>query len=113
MNFEQSREFQKEFKRLGKKYRSLKGDLVKFQRLVAKLDEPVMQYFFEGNRATKLVAQPDVEVVKARLDCADLGNKQLLRIVYIKRGDRVLFVELYAKNDKPREDKLRIKRYLA
>ncbi len=113
MNFEYAKEFQKDFKRFGKKYRSLVDDLKKFEKLVAKLDEPAMQYFFEGNRATKLEVREDAEVVKARLDCAALGNKQMLRVIYIRRGKNVLFVELYAKNNKTREDKLRIKRYLS
>lgn len=112
MNFEQTKEFQKELKQFSKKYKSLHQDLLRFQKLVEALELPEMQHFFEGNRATKLSIGENYEVVKARLDCAVLGSKQLMRIIYIIFNNQVLFIELFAKNVKPREDVLRIKRYL-
>jgi len=114
MNFDQTPEFAKELKAFAKKYRSLTGDLEKFQVLISSSEELERLHFFEGNAATKLNVGEGYEVVKARLDCASLGNKQMLRIIYIHKTEihSVLFVELYAKNVKSREDDKRIKNYL-
>lgn len=115
MNFDQTPEFAKELKAFAKKYYSLPNDLKKFQVLIASSEELERLHFFEGNTATKLIIVDGYEVVKARLDCASLGNKQMLRIIYIRRTTTVgsvLLVELYAKNIKAREDVGRIKRHL-
>ena len=114
MNFDQAPEFVKELKAFAKKYRSLANDLKKFQLLISSSEELERLHFFEGNAATKLSTGEGYEVIKARLDCESLGNKQMLRVVYIRRLDAgsVLFVELFAKNIKSREDDKRIKHYL-
>ena len=114
MNFDQTLEFAKELKTFAKKYRSLTDDLEKFQVLISSSEELERLHFFEGSTATKLNVRDGYEVVKARLDCASLGNKQMLRIIYIHKTEArsVLFVELYAKNVKSREEDKRIKNYL-
>src|ERR1700704_5610478 len=112
MNFDQTPEFVKELKAFAKKYRSLASDLEKFQVLISSSEELERLHFFEGNTATKLSNGDGYEVIKARLDCESLGNKQLLRIIYIRKTaapDSVLFIELYVKNVKKREDEKRIK----
>src|SRR5688572_18178916 len=120
MNFDQTPEFQKELKKLQKKYPSLEKDLEAFLKVITALytgteaeSAPFRQAFFDGKRATRLTYSTNIEaeVVKARLDCAYL-NSNKLRIVYIFQGNHILLVELYAKNTKPREDGSRIKRYL-
>ncbi len=62
--------------------------------------------FFNGKRATILQKTPGAEVVKMRLDVMSLGRSDKIRIVFvaIKTDNEILFVELYAKNEKPRED---------
>lgn len=114
MNFDQTPEFAKELKAFAKKYRSLATDLRKFQILISSSEELERLHFFEGSMATKLSTGDDYEVIKARLDCESLGNKQMLRVVYIRRfaSHSVLFVELFARNVKSREDDKRIKNYL-
>ena len=49
-----------------------------------------------------------------RLDVADLGRNDTVRIVFvaIKTESTIQFIELYAKNDKNREDTARIRKYL-
>lgn len=114
MNFDQTPEFAKELKAFAKKYWSLASDLEKFKVLISSSEQLEQLHFFEGSTATKPSVGDGYEVVKARLDCASLGNKQMLRIVYIHKAETrsALFVELYAKNVKDREDDKRIKSYL-
>lgn len=120
MNFDQTPEFQKEFKKLLKKYPSLDKDLEAFLKVItvlytgSKAESALFkQAFFDGKRATHLTYSTNnkAEVVKARLDCAYL-NSNKLRVVYIFQEGHVLLIELFAKNVKPREDGSRIKRYL-
>lgn len=120
MNFEQSPEFKKDLKRLSKKWRSLPSDVADAELLITDVYtdsdelELVLQKFFNGKRATKLVIREDVEVVKMRLDVAALGRDDKARVVFvaIKTKSTIIFIELYSKNDKDREDKKRIKKYL-
>lgn len=123
MNFEQTPEFQKDLKRLSKKWRSLASDVEyvkpRIQSLyVEREDIDIEQYrvsMFASKKAAILTATSSgVEVVKMRLDVADLGRNDKVRIVFIaiRTENEILFVELYAKNEKPREDQGRIRRYL-
>lgn len=118
MNFDQTSEFQKELKKLAKKWPSLSEDLNKFEEVLPYLYtagtvEHFREVFFGNKKATVLQTLSDrKEVVKARLDCQSLGNKDLLRLTYIRSDDKILFVELFAKNQKSREDSARIKAYL-
>lgn len=112
MRFSETSEFSKELKRYSEKYRSLTNDVERFRTLIGSSEALEAIHFFEGNQATKLQVTDDYQVIKARLDCADLGNKQVLRVVYINTKQSVIFVELYSKKEKNREDTQRIKQYL-
>lgn len=126
MNFEQSSEFKKELKKLQKKWRSLSDDLAAAQLQITDLyipqeknDKPgLTEYraaFFNGKRATILqVTEDGREVVKMRLDVADLGTASKVRVIFIaiRSASEVLFVEIFTKADKPREDVWRIQKYL-
>jgi hypothetical protein len=114
MSCERVPEFSKELKLFTKKYRSLPQDLELFEKIIINNDELERIQFFQGNTATKLVDTNEVVVVKARLDCKSLGNKQILRVIYVyyPHLGTFLLVELFSKNDKPREDIIRYRRYL-
>ncbi len=124
MNFEQAKEFQRELKALAKKWRSLPNDLLDAQKQITDLyigqgdDDKLLEYraaFFNGKRATILTTTPQgKEVVKMRLDCESLGTSDKLRIVFIaiRSDNSIIFIELFAKNQKTREDTQRIKKYL-
>lgn len=121
MNFEYASEFQKELKKLQKKWRSLPGDIADAELGIAALyaEDPDATEnraaFFNGKRAIILQALNDGrEVIKMRLDVESLGTNAKVRIVFIAIKDNgiIRFIELYAKNDKPREDTARIQRYL-
>lgn len=122
MNFEQTPEFQKDIKRLAKKWRSLPKDIEAAQRDLVPLYvaqegidiKRLRETFFNGKRATILEIINGCEVVKMRLDVASLGTNSKVRIVFIAvvAEGRIMFVELYAKNEKDREDTRRIERCL-
>lgn len=117
MNFEQTPEFSKELKRFSKKWRSIEADLKVLQKAITLLyvgdaDIPA-QHIRETFFATKKGAiiqsvTPDCEVVKIRMDSTDV-NKDMLRVTFVRVDSRIIFVELYAKNDKAREDIGRIR----
>lgn len=123
MNFEQTPEFQKDVKRLSKKWRTLPTDIEAVQRYISPLyerlaiDVDVDEYrreFFVGRKAAILHAHDDVEIIKMRLDVEALGSNKKVRIIFVavKTAKTITFIELYAKNDKENPDSKRIARYL-
>ena len=123
MNFSESPEFIKEVKHFSKKWRSVPNDVKAVKQyilpLYKQLDNGVdlVQYrksFFNGKTATIIYSEIDIEVIKMRLDIECLGGSDKVRIVFvaIKKNDEIKFIEMYAKNDKEREDQKRIKKYL-
>lgn len=107
IRFEESSEFQKDFKKLKKKYRTLDKDMVLFKEVFSSGN-----LSFDGKAATILSKTESYTVVKARLFCRSL-RQDSLRIVCIivVSKNSVLLIEIYYKGDKPREDSLRIKKY--
>lgn len=126
MNYSSSSEFDRELKSLAKKWRSLYDDFKPVKKTLPLLyvqqdhetDEEFRvrrDQFFNNKRATILqTTEEGKELVKMRLDCASLGGKDILRLVfvYVRDGDTLTFIELFSKNDKKREDAHRIKKYL-
>lgn len=123
MNFDQTPEFKKELKHFAKKWRSLPLDIVAVQRDIVPLyiqrdgvDLQVLRKgFFSGKRATILRTMDDGrEVIKMRLDVESLESSDKVRIVFVavKTDANIVFIELFAKNEKPRENQKRIDNYL-
>jgi hypothetical protein len=123
MNFNETPEFTKDVKRLAKKWRSLPDDIKAVKQYIRPLyekladDVEVAEYrreFFAAKTATVLHANDSVEVIKMRLDVASLGRSDKVRVIFIalRMDSTITFIELYAKNDKPREDKARYLRYI-
>lgn len=123
MNFSETPEFQKDVKRLAKRWRSIPGDIdaskVHIVPLYEELDKGVSvalyrQAFFSGKRAKILTSSESCEVVKMRLDCESLGTNSKTRLVFVavKTEGAIRFVELYAKNEKTREDPARYRKYM-
>lgn len=109
-------------KKLSKKWRSLATDIKAAEKDIVPLyikQEGVdigrlREEFFGGFKATILTTTAESEVIKMRLDVADLGRNGKVRIIFIaiKIDATIRFIELYAKNDKNREDTKRIRKYL-
>lgn len=112
MNFENTAEFQKDFKRLSKKFKSLDGDLFEFKKILSESPLGIGKHF---NVITKI---DHLYVVKARFFCKSLKKKDL-RVIYAYIENHQIiemvgieFIELYFKGDKKNEDRERIKEYL-
>lgn len=107
MNFEQSGLFQKDIKRLSRKYKSLAGDLRIFCDVVARHPRGNPKHFH-------IIAQSEsCDIIKARLFCKYLKGSSL-RIVYayFETEQRIEFIELYFKGKQENEDRSRIRAYL-
>ena len=122
-NFSETSEFEKEVKHFAKKWRSIPNDILVAKQYILPLYEQMdvgvdigqyRQKFFNGKTATILYSKNDIEVVKMRLDVECLGCSDKVRIIFvaIKSANEIKFIELFAKNEKSREDTRRIKRYL-
>lgn len=107
MNFNELPEFQKELKRLGKKYKSLPEDLQEFCNVVSVIP-------FGNSKHFKFIVQNEIFcIIKARLFCRYLKGDSL-RIIYsyFEQNQRIEFIELYFKGEKENENRERIKEYL-
>ena len=109
MIFEELTEFQKDLKNLLKKYRTLNDDLsvVKQVLTVAPDERPPFSF-----RIDNLTLETCVIKVK-KIACKSLKGRGVnsgLRLIYayFKDQKKIIFVELYHKNDKENEDKQRI-----
>lgn len=108
IHFEETPEFQKEFKRLARKYPSLPKD-------VALLKARVLLKFPKGfgNRMPILRQEEGIFIIKVRLPCESLHGS-FLRVIYAYHAPRItiFFIELYYKGEKETEDQRRIEEFL-
>lgn len=106
-HFNRTSEFDKEFKKLSKKYVSLKYDLESF--------EGVLKLFPTGQGKNFIIiySSKEVKIIKARLACASLRGRSL-RVIYAYHDSsfKFMYIEIYFKGDKENEDRERIEEYL-
>ncbi|MBU2213541.1 hypothetical protein KJ996_02790 [Patescibacteria group bacterium] len=105
--FDEIHEFQKDYKRLNKKYRSLPED---FERLKqALLVSPIPS----DKHTTVLTEQGPYQIIKVRMACRALKQSSL-RVIYAYEEQKATFtfIELYFKGDKPSQDDERIRSFL-
>ena len=112
MNFKSTAEFQKDFKKLSKKFRSLDSDLLEFKKVLS--EEPLGI----GKHFNVITKSDFVYIVKARFFSKSLKKKDL-RVIYAYVEDHQIiemigieFIEIYFKGKKTSEDRERIKNYL-
>jgi len=110
MKFNETNEFQKDFKKLQKKYKSLKEDLNNFKKVISKIPLGTSKHF------VILTQRSLVKIIKARFFCRYLKGSSL-RVVYSYHNDTdtiefIEFIELYFKGDKENHDMSRVKNYL-
>ena len=107
MTFDELPEFQKERKRLARKYRSLSDDLREFRNVVSVVPLGNRKHF------TVIAQNENLHIVKARLFCRYLKGSSL-RVIYsyFEQEQRIEFIEIYLKGDKENEDRHRVKEYL-
>jgi mRNA-degrading endonuclease RelE of RelBE toxin-antitoxin system len=109
IHFDEISEFGKDLKRLMKKYRSLHEDLTIIKKILSVEPDaaPPFSFRIEGLKVTSCI-------IKVRkIACKSLKYKGVnsgLRLVYayFKEDSRIVFIEIYHKNDKSLEDRERI-----
>ena len=109
MTFEELNEFEKDLKSLLKKYRTLNDDLDVVKQVLTTAPEARPPFSF---RIDNLGLETCVIKVK-KIACKALkgcGVNSGLRLIYayFKDQEKIIFVELYHKNDKENEDRQRI-----
>ena len=109
MTFEELTEFKKDLKNLLKKYKTLNDDLDVVKQVLTTAPEERPPFSF---RIDNLGLETCVIKVK-KIACKALKGRGVntgLRLIYayFKSESKIVFVELYHKNDKENEDKQRI-----
>ena len=106
-HFNKLPEFEREFSRLSKKYKSLPEDLEKLERLISL--NPVGL----GTNFVTIFYCDKARIVKTRLACKSLRDRSI-RIIYAYHQNTLTFmyIEIYFKGDKENEDRERITEYL-
>jgi len=110
MNFNELSEFKRDLKKLLKKYRSLKEDLELVKKVLdfSPSERPPFSF-----RIDNLGLETCVIKVK-KIACKSIKGRGVnsgLRLVYahFQEEKRIVFIEIYHKNDKENEDRQRIK----
>ena len=109
MRFQTIEEYDKDLKRLLKKYRTLVNDIVSVKEIltVRPNASPPFSYRIEGLGITTCV----IKVKKIASDSfKGRGVNSGFRLVYayFEEEQRIVFIELYHKNEKENEDRIRI-----
>ncbi len=99
MNFETHPQFKRDFKKLFKKYRSLDKDLETFKKVLEIVP-------LSKSKNCNILTQKDKKyVVKARFFCKYLkGDSLRIIYAYFEQEKKIVFVEIYHKSVKERED---------
>ncbi len=109
IKFETLAEFEKDLKRLLKKYRTLESDLEDVRKDLS--DEPEAHEPFSFRISGLGITTCVIKIKKIASDSfKGRGRNSGFRLIYayFKEEQRIVFVELYHKNDKENEDKQRI-----
>jgi hypothetical protein len=109
MLFDGTPEFKKDLKRLSKKYRSLDDDLKELEKILE------LMPLGSGKHFNTLTIAGIIYIVKARLFCRYLKGSSL-RIIYAFHKEavqKVVYIQLYPKNESENEDTGRIQDYLS
>ena len=112
MNFDELEEFKKDLKNLLKKYRTLNEDLDVVKKVLTTVPNERPPFSF---RIDDLGIESCVIKIK-KIACKALKGRGVnsgLRLIYVffKEEEKIIFVELYHKNDKENENRDRIKKY--
>lgn len=108
MNFNETKQFKKNFKKLYKKYKSLKDDFKTFQKVITKFPLGNTDKHFHV-----LIESNQKKIIKARLFCRYLKGSSL-RIIYAydKNNNLIEFIELYYKGVQENHSATLIEEYL-
>jgi mRNA-degrading endonuclease RelE of RelBE toxin-antitoxin system len=105
--FTQLPEFEKELRKLSKKYPTIESDIEDIKPIL--LTKPTGF----GKNFIILKSFENIKIVKVKIHCESLRSR-CIRLIYSYKEDKIkfLFIEVYFKGDKENEDKGRIDEYL-
>ncbi len=106
-HFFQLPEFDKEIKKLSKKYPTLESDILDIKPILMISPTGI------GKNFTIIKTVGEIKIVKARVHCESLRSR-VIRLIYAYHKDKIefIFIELYFKGDKENEDRERIMQYV-
>jgi hypothetical protein len=109
MTFEELTEFKKDLKNLLKKFRTLNDDLSEVKTILTKKPEerPPFSFRLESLGITTCTIKVKKIACKA-LKGRGVNSGLRLIYAYFPSEQKIIFIELYHKNDKENEDKKRI-----
>ncbi len=106
-SFNFSPEFEKNFKRLLKKYKTLNDDFEKFKKILLSYPTGV------GKNFIIIRSEQTCKIMKARMACRALHDRSLRVIYAYSEGKQQFdFIELYPKNEQANENKALINDFL-
>lgn len=111
-------EFDKDFKKLEKRYRSLSEDFDLFKKILDSIYQSLIgnanvfvliESFCGENFTSNKVRKFTCKALKGK------GNQSGIRIIFVyeKEKQQITFVEIYYKGDKENEDKERLKNFIS
>lgn len=105
--FHQLPEYQKELKKLSKKYPSVSNDIEDIKQVLLASPTGI------GKNFTIISSEKDIKIVKVRIQCASLRIRTI-RLIYAYHANTIefMYIEVYFKGDKENEDRDRITEYL-
>jgi hypothetical protein len=105
--FTQLPEFEKELKKLSKKYPTIESDIEDIKPII--LNCPTGT----GKNFIIIKSTENTKIVKVKIHCESLRSRTI-RLIYSYREDKFefLYLEVYFKGDKENEDRERINEYL-
>ena len=100
-------EFEKECKKLSKKYPTLSSDIKDIEPILLECPTGI------GKNFTIVRTTENTTIVKVRMHCESLRSRTI-RLIYAYRKDTIefMYIEVYFKGDKENEDKERVDEYL-
>jgi hypothetical protein len=106
-DFSKLPEFDKELKKLSKKYLSLVSDIEDIKPILLSCPTGI------GKNFTIIHSAEDIKIVKVRIHCESLRTRTI-RLIYAYQEKKIKFVylEVYFKGNKANEDRKRVKQYL-
>ncbi len=106
-SFSQLPEFEKELKKLCRRYATLMYDIEDVKQILESNPTGI------GKNFTIIATSEKTKIVKVRLHCESL-HARTVRLIYAYHKEEIkfMYIEIYYKGDKENEDRERIKEYL-
>ena len=105
--FLQLPEFEKELKKLSKKYPTIESDIEDIKQVLLACPTGI------GKNFIIIRSKENIKIIKAKIHCESLRSRTI-RLIYSYREDKIefLYLEVYFKGDKENEDRERIEKYI-